>query len=277
MLWHAIQGAGGVGGDRSWDLAYASYSGTSLSVSSQDTTPTDLFFKPDGTKMYVTGSRGDDVNEYSLSTAWDISTASYQQNFSVRSQEANPTGLFFKSDGTKMYVCGTSGSSGDAVYEYDLSTAWDISTASYSQSFTFTSQDTTPNQIFFRDNGTKMYMVGITNDAVYEYDLSTAWDVSTASYQQNFSVSTQQGQPQGLFFKDDGTKMYICGAAGGIPYGHQYALSTAWDVSTASYEEVFDMRVGFTGNAQGLFFKADGTKMYVVESSNDQVVDFDIG
>ena len=41
--------------------------------------PRDITFNIDGTKMYVIGSSGDDVNEYSLSTAYDVSTASYTQ------------------------------------------------------------------------------------------------------------------------------------------------------------------------------------------------------
>jgi DNA-binding beta-propeller fold protein YncE len=67
--------------------------------------------------MYVIGYAGDNVNEYDLSTAWDITTASYLQNFSVATQETVPTGIFFKPDGTKMYVVGYGG---DAVYSYDL-------------------------------------------------------------------------------------------------------------------------------------------------------------
>jgi hypothetical protein len=76
-------------------------------VLGQETFVQDLFFKSDGAKMYVVGSIGDDVNEYDLSTAWDISTASYLQNFSVSAQEISPTSLFFKPDGLKMYVVGS--------------------------------------------------------------------------------------------------------------------------------------------------------------------------
>jgi DNA-binding beta-propeller fold protein YncE len=67
--------------------------------------------------MYVIGYVVTHVNEYDLSTAWDVSTASYLQNFSVGTQENTPTGIFFKPDGTKMYVIGYSG---DAVLSYDL-------------------------------------------------------------------------------------------------------------------------------------------------------------
>jgi hypothetical protein len=37
--------------------------------------------------MFVVGYTGDDVNEYSLSTGFDVSSASYFQSFSVAAQE----------------------------------------------------------------------------------------------------------------------------------------------------------------------------------------------
>ena len=157
--------------------------------------------------MYIIGSIGDDVNEYSLSTAWDVSSATYTQNFSIAG-EGNPTGIFFRQDGTKMYVIG---SSADNVKEYTLSSAWDVSTATFVQNFSVNAQDTNPSGLFFRDSGTKMYVVGTSQDDVFEYSLSTAWDISTASYVQSFSLSPTIGAalPTGIFFKPDGTQMYI--------------------------------------------------------------------
>ena len=46
------------------------YDGASINIQTQESAPQDLFFKPDGTKVYITGQSGDDVNEYNLSTAW---------------------------------------------------------------------------------------------------------------------------------------------------------------------------------------------------------------
>jgi sugar lactone lactonase YvrE len=171
-----------------WDVSTASFL-QNLSVNAQDTSPADVFFKPDGIKMYVLGDSGNGVNEYDLSTAWNISTASFLQVFSVSAQEVVPQGLFFKPDGTKMYIIGVVG---DDVNEYDLSTAWDISTASYVQNFSVAAQDTNPTNISFKPDGTRMFVVGYDNDAVSEYLLSSAWDISTASYLQNFSVGAQQ-------------------------------------------------------------------------------------
>jgi DNA-binding beta-propeller fold protein YncE len=221
--------------------------------------------------MYFVGTQGDDVNEYDLSTSWDLSTASYLQNFSVAAQDAAPSDIFFKPDGTKMYI---TGQTGDDVNEYDLSTAWNISTASYLQNFSVSAQEANPNGVFFRDDGTKMYIVGSSGDEVNEYDLSTAWDISTASYLQNFSVSAQETNPQGLFFKDDGTKMYICGNQGDDV--NEYDLSTAWDISSASFSQVFDVEPQ-AKNPTGLFFRDDGTKMYIISDSEDAIYAYTLG
>jgi 6-phosphogluconolactonase (cycloisomerase 2 family) len=291
-----------------WDVSTASYL-QNFSVAAQETNPRGLFFKPDGTKMYVTGAVGDDVNEYDLSTPWDVSSASYLQNFSVASQETNPEqiffkpdgsafymvgtgndtvyqytlggfsvaaqeaqpqGLFFKTDGTKMYIIGAAG---DEVNEYDLSTAWDVSSASYLQNFSVAAQESVPQAILFKPDGTKMYVLGNTGDAVNEYDLSTAWDISSASYLQNFSVAAQEAQPQGLFFKTDGTKMYVVGASSDNV--NEYDLSTAWDISTASYLQNFSVSAQ-DDFPQGLFFKPDGTKMYIVGSAGDDVNEYNL-
>ena len=67
------------------------------------------------------------TNTVSVNGAYDISTATFVQDFSVATQDLTPRGLVFNSDGTKMYVVGDSGND---INEYSLSTALDISTAS---------------------------------------------------------------------------------------------------------------------------------------------------
>jgi len=123
------------------------YTGNSFDFSSQDSLTYDIYVKPDGTKVYTIGATGDAVYQYSLSTAWDISTATYDSvSFSVSSQGTSPDGLIFKPDGTAMYV---SDITNDAIYQYTLSTAWDISTASYaSKSLSVSSQATNPRSLF---------------------------------------------------------------------------------------------------------------------------------
>lgn len=242
-----------------------------LNVSSEETIPNGVFFKPNGSKVYVIGRQYDKIHEYDLSTAWDIRTASLNQSSaSINSVTAAPQGLYIKSDGTKLY---TTGSTSDAVHEYDFSTAWDISTISHNQSFSVSSQLATPNVVFFKDDGTKMYLTGNTSDAVFEYDLSTAWDVSTASYSQSFSVASQETAPRGLSFKDDGTKMYVCGSTGDDI--NEYNLSTAWDISTASYSQNFYVG-NIEANLEGMYFKPDGTAFWIIGNLLDRVYQYQI-
>ena len=49
--------------------------GTSFSIAAQDASPNGIVFNNDGTKMFVMGANDRDVNEYNLSTAFDVSTA----------------------------------------------------------------------------------------------------------------------------------------------------------------------------------------------------------
>ena len=254
-----------------WNLSKAVYSGKNRSVAAEEVSPTDLFFKPDGTKMYVIGATGDDVNEYNLSTPWDITSETFVQRFAVNGQDTSPLGLFFKSDGTRMYV---SGNENDSVYEYSLSTAWDISSASYVQGFSVAAQEATPSAVFFKPDGLKMYVVGDVGQDVNEYDLSTAWDISTASFLQLFSVSAQDTAPKGISFRSDGTKMYILGGSGNDV--NEYDLSTAWDISTASFLQSFSVAAQET-NPQGLYIKPDGTVLYIVGNVNDRVYQYTIG
>jgi len=257
-----------------WDVSTASYlQNEEIGGSGRETRPNGIFFKPDGTKFYIVGHQTDVVEEYDLSTAWNITTSTYNQNFSVATQDGFPTGLFFKTDGTKMYTIGILQKN---VSEYNLSTAWDISTASHNQNFSVNSQSAAPLDVFFKSDGTKMYVSG--SGSIFEYDLTTAWDVSTASLNDSESIldfSAQSGVFRGIFFSADGTQFFGISNANPLPIW-EYSLSTAWDLSTASYVSTTTNSTT-SGNDNGLFIKSDGTKLYTFNSGSDAVYQFTFG
>jgi sugar lactone lactonase YvrE len=262
------------GAFNSFDLSTASYDNVNFSVSSQDLVPMDVRFKPDGTKMYVLGRGNDAVYQYSLSTAFDLSTASYDSVlFYVNSQDANPYGFEFKPDGLKFYVVGNSN---DTVYQYSLSAAWDMSTASYDSVSFSISQDTVPYGVTFNDDGTKMYILGLINDSVFQYSLSTAYDLSTASYDSvSFAFTSQDTAPLGFVFNNDGTKAFMSGTTNDNVY--QYTLSTAYDISTLSYDSVAFSVSSQVQVPSGITFNNDGSKMYLLGSTSDTVFQYSIG
>ena len=210
-----------------WDVSTATYDSKYKSVYSETAFMFDFFFKSDGTKMYVLDVNDERVYQYTLSTAWDVSTATYDSKYkSVTTQDPRARGLFFKPDGTKMYYLGDEY---DKVYQYTLSTAWDVSTASYASKYKdVSSEDSNPKAgLFFKPDGLKMYIGGQTNASVFQCTLSTAWDVSTASYASLYKdISDEDTSLIGLFFKPDGTKMYVAGS-GSDPYNliYQYSIS----------------------------------------------------
>ena len=244
-------------------LAGASYDSKSFSVASQEGAAGGVQFKSDGTKMYVTGQATDSTFQYSLSTPYDVSTASYDSvsfNHTAQVSNANCYDLFFKTDGTQMYVMfGIN----DTVYQYALSTAWDLSTASYaSKNFSVASQESgEPGGLAFSNDGTKMYVVGEGQATVFQYTLSTAWDLSTASYaSKSFSVSSKDTKPSGIAFSTSGDKMFISGENTDNIY--LFTLSTAFDVTTASFSESLDISA-YVDRAWYVALANDGAKMYV--------------
>ncbi len=251
-----------VSGSEGSNLSGASYDSVSFNVLSQDANPYGVVFNNDGTKMYMAGEDTRSVYQYSLSTAFNLNTASYDSvSFSVASQDTALRDVAFNNDGTKMYIVG---SSNGRVYQYSLSTAFDLSTASYdSVSFSVASQDANPLDMVFNNDGTKMYIVGASNDRVYQYTLSTAFDLSTASYDSvSFSLASQDGRPYGVAFNSDGTKMYMVGRDSSSV--NQYTLSTAFDLSTVSYDSVSFSVASQDANPYGVVFNNDITKMYIV-------------
>lgn len=256
-----------------WNIATASYAGSNLSVSAKEVTPRGLFFKPDGTKMYVTGNISDAIHEYDLGTAWSVTSGSFLQSKDISAQNTYPRGVFFKPDGLMMYAI----QSGGATYQFPLSTAWDVSTASWtapsSGYLKITAQDANVRDVKFKPDGTKMYMLGASTDAVYEYTLSTPWEISTASYVQSFNVSAAEANPWGIFFSPDGQHMFFIGTSGDDV--NRYDMSTPWDISTASFQSQESVSA-YDTSPSSVFFKPDGTSMYVMGYSQDKVHEFSL-
>jgi DNA-binding beta-propeller fold protein YncE len=240
-------------------------------VASQEESPKDVAFNTDGTKMFVVGGEGDDINEYALTNGFDVSTASFTDSFSVAAQDNIPTGLAFNTDGTKMFVVG---GSGDDVGEYALSTGFDVSTASFTDAFSVAAQEGIPTGVAFSTDGTKMFVVGYSSDNVNEYTLSTGFDVSTASFVDAFSVAAQETVPTGITFSTDGTKMFVVGHTGQDV--NEYALTNGFDVSTASFTDSFSVSAEET-HPEGLVFNTDGTKMFICGNAGNDILEYAVG
>jgi hypothetical protein len=191
------------------------------------------------------------------------------KNFSVTDQDATPNGIYFKDDGTRFYIIGASG---DRIYQYDLSTAWDASTAVYnSVNLSVAIRDTVPTDLFISPDGSILFMLGDTNNAVYRYDLTTPWDISAVTFINSFSVTAEEATPNGLYFDPTGTNMYVVGTTGDDV--NQYTLGTAWDLTTAAFLQSASL-LPFESSPTAISFNNSGSRMYILGTTGDDITEF---
>jgi len=257
-----------------FDLSTANYNSKFFSVANEGPSPRGIAFDTNGTKMFIVGSDNNTVFQYSLTTVFDVSTASYDSvSFSVV-QDGSPTGVAFNTDGTKMFI---SGNATNTIYQYTLTTGFDLSIAIYNDILLLVSgQDSSPTDLAFNINGTKMFIVGNFNGEIYQYTLTTGFDLSTATYDDVFfSVTDEDPGPRSIKFNEDGTKMFIVGNDNSSIY--QYTLTTGFDLSTASYSSVSFSIVSEDDNLTGIAFDTNGSKMFVTGNENDAVFQYSLG
>ena len=258
-----------------YDLANASYDSVSFSVASQTLVPYDLFIDSTGSHLYVVSSNDQNVYQYSLSSAWDITSASYIRTLDVSTNSSGPRAIFFKPDGSEMYL----GVAGDQeIQKYSLSSNWDISSATYTNALDVSSQGTSPTGLYIGSSGTKLYFSTPDNNLIVEYTLSTAWDITSATHVQSLDINTHETSVEAVVFKPDGTSMYIIGSQRDAI--KEFSLSTAWDLSTASKVGAFadDFVISSQETSpQGIFFKSDGTKLYVIGLATDTIYQYSTG
>ena len=191
--------------------------------------------------------------------------------------------LWFKPDGTKLFILTKSLSSGPSkVYEYSLNTAWDISTYTQSNVWNISPTDNVPHSLFISPDGLKLFFSSSYSDAVKQYNLSSAFSISNPLYAGSFYLPSEVHYPTGLFFKNDGTWMYVSGISsnnGDVVY--TYELSTPWNVTTASfisgsYNNTFQKIYESDASLYDIAFNSDGSKSYVLTFSPGYVFEYSV-
>ena len=201
----------------------------STSVSTNYSTPTDMAFSNDGLKMFIVNFKERTIEEYTLSTAFDVSTLEFVRDQLVRIQEKNPTGMAFSSDGLKMFVVGFEK---DSVNEYTLSAPFDLYGRVFVHAISVADQVDTPRDVAFSNDGLKMFVVDSNQDKVHEYTLSIAFDVSTAIHVDFLSVAGLESTPKGMAFSNDGAKMFVVGT--GSDNVNEYTLNSVYPITVTT-------------------------------------------
>ena len=127
--------------------------------------------------MYVTNRENDDISvvdtvkQYSLSTPFDISTATLTSSTLLTNID-KPHAIHFKTDGKVMYVVDNGSLT---IEQYNLTTAWDTSTLVHDDNFAI-SDENQLRSLAFKYDGTRMYVTGNETEVIQQFTLSTPWD-----------------------------------------------------------------------------------------------------
>ena len=262
------------------------------SVASNVSMPSGIALSPDGTKIFMSSYANSNLTQYSLTTAYEISTLDTSTSVTLNlgagsdalSTDANKVqGFSFNNDGTKVFAIDQDGK----LNAHTLSTPYDISNATQdaddglvwdnnSTIYSTHGEDLEPHDITFNNDGTKMYLFDYWGyEVVVEYHLSTPFLTSSASLGNVFDLDDVNVKYlQDLRFDDDGTRMYLIdsGTGHGAWNFYVYKLSTGFDTSTATYvgklANFFDASGG-QGTPLGMHFSEDGMKLYQVTYRGD--------
>jgi hypothetical protein len=272
-----------------YDISAASYANTS--GYDVGTTAKHFFFKPDGLTMYVINSFSTVGHIHTLTTPWDLDTASGPSSWTLPNTSfctrASP-------DGTKLYMTVNSGTL-PGIRQYSTSTPWNFDS-------TFLTQDIIPSkfmlpaggtsgalgsigqdipnwQIFrFNSDGTK-FIVTIQQShyrgKIFEvWDVETPYDLRTAKYAYTGKLYTETRR--GLYgdqttigdfdFNSDGSSLYtltISGVNDNTIQEYPCSTNTAYttfDLSTGNYFDYIlndDVNIKFDNAAETQTFKIE--------------------
>lgn len=205
-------GGGGYGfgaTDRTTLTAVESFT---LTVRSYQSIPHNAWLSPDGDWVITIGQGGDQLISWELPVAFDVSSATLAsaKQSGVVLDDATPTGLWMNDAGTRVWYCGTSQ---QKVFEHTVSTPFDMSTiTSAAVSVYDTTADgvTAPINISFNADGSKMYLQELpANYKINEFDLGTEFDVSTATFVQEYDYATDISSAYANGFFINGTEIYL--------------------------------------------------------------------
>lgn len=150
---------------------------------------------------------------------------------------------------------------------------YDIGSASYNQyTSTYNSLGHGCRGFIVTPNEDKLITVNDTNDTIVGYPMSTPGDLSTIDTSSAETLSCATSDAADLCFGNNGLKLYYCDVLD--HYAYEYTLSTAYDVSTATYVQKSNQRLDYTSTVYarspiGIDITADGSAFYVLGQYGD--------
>jgi hypothetical protein len=210
-----------------WDLTTATYDSKTINVNSTGGGGVaGIHLSPDGRKMFIASNSTDKVHEYTLSTAYDVSTATETRTLDISSQTGGASGIRFNHQGTQMFI--SDSSNGVIVYQYKLTLPFNVSSASYVTSHTGSSGSGAGKGLAFSPDGAYLHTLG--NGRVYEITLTgnvsyatpvvskdvLAYDSNLQDFVDAFTLPTSDGSANQVLVTNGSGTISFAEQSGGL-------------------------------------------------------------
>jgi len=195
------------------------------------------------------------------------------ETFNVSSQQGSSADIAFNPNGDKLYV---SGYGVNKISMYNLSTPWDVSTATFSN-VEMSISTTYTMGLTFSSDGMYIYIVDYSNKSIARYSLTTAWDISTSTGQdQSVLLSAYYNYMFGVQWNDDGTILYVAG--NDTKKLTQYTVSVAWDLTAnLSFTGEYTPTLPDTTLFYDILFMNSGNKLIALDYQQSRLYQYSLG
>jgi len=249
----------------------------------------EVCFSTDGLHMYSISYNTSwsywGIHHYILSAAWDITTATLNESHELDQWDHEPmyffasdySGIYLKPDGTRIYIVGNLAGYGSYVWRIDLDTPYYITAATphISRDLFATKAQ---YSCWFNPTGTRLFTADNLNDSIFQYNMSSPWDITTISStpSQSTDISAYTNACKGVAFSNDGLTMQVIDGQ-----NHKilfWNLSSAFNLSGESKASLEIDISGIMTSPTGCFTKAKGNTYFVCDNSgtNLTVYEFEL-
>ena len=233
----------------------------------QETSPQGIAFSNDGTRMFIIGY-SDYVYRYSLSTPFSITSSTYHSSAPLHSSYISASDIMFSNDGTKMFVSDSSTS--NSLHVYSLSAPFDLTNVTFIDSWIPATSETNLSGARFSNDGKKVFIVGFTTDTIYEYSLSTPYNLTSPTLTSSIYIGSQSHTPHGIALSNDGEKLFVL--ASNQYKVFEYVLPTPFNLSNDTFTS---LTISESNHFMlGIAFSNDGEKLFLVGTTTDTVYEY---
>ena len=219
---------GGAGPTGSWSVANLSLSYTRAPLGAANYTG--IHLKPDGSGFYYVYNNTRTVYGNVLTTLFDVRTASSTLGsipMDTYTGGLNISDVRMKDDGTKVWVFANSNDTVNDIYEFSLSTPFNLNSRTLISTTSFNYLSRYYQGFYISPDGNYLFTTSrYPSTYVIRYTLTTPFTVSTRVFDKEAYF------PGGgsIYFKPDGLRIFTISQNTNSIY--QAELSTAWDIST---------------------------------------------